>query len=413
MLNILLITWALFAGIIMARALNIFKLPNVTAYLIAGVLIGPSILGRLSIEGIGFNNFEEVHRITIISDVALGFIAFANGHEFKLHNLRNFGKQVFTIGILQAVIATICVDIVLVVLHFVIPDIVTLPMAITLGAIAAATAPASTLMVVKQYNAKGPVADILLPIVAINDAVGLVIFSISFGVAGAMVSGNASILNILVEPVLEITLSLILGAIVAVVLTFIVNRLNTKSSQLMMIITSIILIVAIAKLSLKVGEFGISFSPLLSCMMLGAVFCNMYKYSDELMDDTYNWSQPVLVLFFVLSGAELNLSVFTNIIVVMVGLAYIFARTFGKYFGAKFSATIAGSNNVVRKYLGIALLPQAGVALGMSAIAANAFGENGLLIRNITLFGVLIYELVGPTFTKMALIKAGDIKSKL
>ena len=412
MLFLLLISWALFAGLLMTRVTNIFKLPDVTAYLIVGVIIGPSILGKLGIQGIGFTSFEEVDSLSIISDVALGFIAFAIGNKFKLSEIKHIGKQAFVIGIFQAVVATLCVDVVLILLHYIMPDIVTIPMAITLGAIAAATAPAATLMVVKQYKANGPVTDILLPVVALDDAVGLVIFAASFGTASAMISGNANVLNLIVEPILEIVASLLLGSVVALILTYLESKFFSNTNRLILIIASIIITVAIAKVSFRVGSFGGSFSPLLVCMMLGTVFCNICPLSGELMDIADKWSQPILVLFFVLSGAELDLSVFQNPIVIVVGIIYVLTRSFGKYIGARISADMVGSKEVIKKYLGITLLPQAGVALGMSAIVARSLGANGLLIRNITLFGVLIYELIGPTLTKIALEKAGEITEK-
>ena len=412
MLNLLLITWALFAGLLMTRVTNLFKLPDVTAYLIVGVIIGPSILGRLGIDGIGFVNYDEVESLSIISDVALGFIAFAIGNEFKLKDLQHIGKQALIIGVLQAVITTIIVDITLICMHKVMPEVVTIPMAISLGAIASATAPAATLMVIKQYKAKGPVTDILLPVVALDDAVGLVVFACSYGVASGLISGNVYILNLIVEPIIEIIMSLLLGSIVAVILTYLESRFHSNSNRLILIIASIVLTVAIAKLSFKFGAFAGSFSPLLVCMMLGTVFCNICPLSDDLMERANKWSQPILVLFFVLSGAELNLEIFKNPIIVSIGIIYVLARSVGKYLGARISATIAHSSEVVKKYLGITLLPQAGVALGMSAIVASSLGREGTMIRNITLFGVLIYELVGPTLTKVALTKAGDIKEK-
>ena len=412
MLNLLLIAWALFAGLLMTRITNIFKLPDVTAYLIVGVIIGPSILGKIGVDGVGFTSFEEVESLSIISDVALGFIAFAIGNEFKLKDLKHIGRQALIIGVLQAVAATICVDIALVVMHFMMPNVVTIPMAITLGAIASATAPAATLMVIKQYKAKGPVTNILLPVVALDDAVGLVIFACSFGVANGIISGNANILNLIIEPLLEIVMSILLGGIVALILTYLESKFYSNSNRLILIIASITLTVAIAKITFRFGSFEGSFSPLLVCMMLGTIFCNICPLSDDLMVRADKWSKPILVLFFVLSGAELDLAVFKNPIVVFVGIVYILARSFGKYFGARFSAMLANSSEVVKKYLGITLLPQAGVALGMSAIAARTLGNDGTLIRNITLFGVLIYELVGPTLTKVALTKAGDIKEK-
>lgn len=412
MLELLLIVWALFAGLLMTRLTNLFKLPDVTAYLIIGVIIGPSVLGKLGIQGLGFTSFEEVNSFSLISDVALGFIAFAIGSEFKLKEVKHIGKRAFIIGVFQALTATICVDVVIGIMHMIAPNIVTMPMAILLGAIAAATAPAATIMVVRQYRAKGPVTDILLPVVAIDDAVGLMVFAISFGVATSLVSGTVNILNLIIEPLLEITLSLLLGAAVAYILTFLETKFYSNSNRLILIIASIILTVAIAKISFRIGSFGASFSSLLVCMMLGTVFCNICPLADDLMERANRWSQPIIVLFFVLSGAELDLVVFRSPVVVMVGVAYIIARSTGKYFGARVSAAACGCDENVVKYLGITLLPQAGVALGMSAIIGRSFGQHGEIIRSITLFGVLIYELFGPTFTKIALTKAGDIKEE-
>ena len=409
MLNLLLITWALFAGLLMTRITNYFRLPDVTAYLVVGVIIGPSILGRLGIEGIGFINFEEVESLAIISDVALGFIAFAIGNEFKLEEVKKIGKQAFTIGILQAVITTIIVDIVLIAVHILVKGSITIPMAIMLGAIAAATAPAATIMVVRQYKAKGPVTDILLPVVALDDAVGLVVFAISSGIASSFMSGNVRLLNLALEPIFEITLSVLFGSFVAIILTYLERFFHSNSNRIILIIASIILTVAIAKLSFKIMNFNLVFSPLLVCMTLGTVFCNICPLSEDLMERADTWSKPILVLFFVLSGAELNLSVFKNALVVAIGIVYVIARTTGKYFGARISSNISGSCDTVKKYLGITLLPQAGVALGMSAIVAESFGYDGMIIRNVTLFGVLIYELFGPTLTKIALVKAGEI----
>lgn len=409
-LNLFLITWALYAGLLTTRIGNIFRLPDITSYLVVGVLIGPSVLGRLGIRGIGFVSFEEVERLSILSDVALGFIAFSIGSEFKMNNLKTIGRQATTIGILQAVITSICVDIVFIALHFIMPDVISMQVALTLGAIAAATAPAATLLVVKQYKAMGSVTDVLLPVVALDDAVGLMIFAISFGIAQTLNTGTLSVFTLIIEPILSIILSLFLGTVAAIFLNNIESLFKSYSNRLVLVIGTVILSIAIAKITFSTDLFSVSFSPLLVCMMLGTVFCNICPDSDELMQLADRWANPILVLFFVLSGAELNLDVFKDKTIIMIGIIYILARCFGKYYGARISATIAGSPSEVRKYLGITLFPQAGVALGMSAIAATSLGADGLLIRNITLFGVLIYELFGPVLTKNALIKSGDIK---
>ena len=297
MLNLFLITWALFAGLLMTRVGNIFKLPDVTAYLVVGVIIGPSILGKLGMPGVGFVSFDEVNRFSIISDIALGFIAFLIGAEFKLKNIKHIGKQAVVIGIFQALTATICVDAVVIALHVFMPDIVTVPMALILGAIATATAPAATLLVVKQYKAKGHVTDILLPVVALDDAVGLMVFAISSGIAQSLINGNVNIVGIIVEPIVVIVLSLLLGTVVAIILNELEKYFYSHSNRLILIIGSIILTVGVAKISFTLGGFSGSFSPLLVCMMLGTVFCNICPLADDLMERADFWSKPIIVLY--------------------------------------------------------------------------------------------------------------------
>ena len=406
---LLLIAVALFAGLLMTRLFVKFHLPDVTAYLVAGVLIGPCVLGRLNL---GFSTFEQVDSLSLISDVALGFIAFAIGHEFRLSALKQTGRQATIIGILQAVIATAFVDITLVVFHFLRPDLLSLPVAITLGAIAAATAPAATLMVVRQYKAKGPVTDVLLPVVALDDAVGLVIFAVSFGIAQAMLNGTTHIAALIIEPLIEVVLSIAFGGLTGVVLTYLERYFHSHRNRNALIVGSVIITVAISQLKIPVGTFTFGFSSLLVCMMLGTVFCNFCPLSEELMLQADRWSGPAVTLFFVLSGAALEFNVFSDPAVILIGVAYILARSIGKMAGAHWSSILAGSPQTVKKYLGITLLPQAGVALGMCTTAYRVLGGgDGTLIRNIVLFSVLIYELVGPSLTKWALTKAGDIQA--
>ena len=406
---LLLTALALFAGLLMTRVFKKINLPDVTAYLVTGVLIGPCCLGGL---GLGFRTFDQVESLGLISDVALGFIAFAIGHEFRLATLRQTGKQATVIGILQAVITTVVVDLAMIVFHLARPDLMNMESAIVLGAIAAATAPAATLMVVRQYKAKGPVTDILLPVVALDDAVGLVIFAVSMGAAQSIRAGTGSLAPLIVEPLAEVVLSLIMGGVAGFLLTILERYFQSHRNRNALIVGSVILTVALSQLSFYAGPFRIGFSSLLVCMMLGTVFCNYCPLSDELMLAADRWSGPVLTLFFVLSGAALQFQVFAQPAVIMIGLAYILARSVGKYLGARISSTIAHSSEKVRKYLGITLLPQAGVALGMCVTAARTMGEQGQMIRNIILFAVLVYELIGPSLTKVALTKAGDIQEK-
>ncbi len=409
MYALLSLSVALLAGLMLSRLAKLAKLPAVTAYLVAGILVGPYCLGAFGVNGLGFTSMENVHYFSLISDVALGFIAFSIGNEFRLSQLKKTGKQATVIGIFQAVVTTAVVDIVLICLHFAMPDKLSLPAAIVLGAVASATAPAATLMVVKQYKAKGELTDILLPVVALDDAVGLMLFAASFGVAKAFISGKVDVISIVVEPLLEIVLSLLLGAIMGFLFHFCERFFHSNSKRLSMSVAFVLLTVAISMLKFDIGGIHISFSSLLVCMMLGTVFCNICDLSEELMGRVDRWTAPIFILFFVISGAELELSVFTDVAIVVIGLVYILARSAGKYGGAFLSAKSVKCNDHIVKYLGVTLLPQAGVALGM-AIKAQQLGAEGMIVANITLFAVLIYELVGPTLTKIALTKAGDIK---
>ena len=410
--TLLILSVALFAGLMLSRLAKVMQLPAVTAYLVAGIMIGPYLLGRLGIQGLGFTSMDEIHTYSLLSDAALGFIAFSIGNEFRLSQLKKTGKQATVIGIFQAVFTTLLVDACLIGLHFLIPDKFPLPAAIILGAIASATAPAATLMVVKQYKAKGPLTDILLPIVALDDAVGLVLFAVSFGVAKAMINNSFDLISMILEPILEVVFSLLLGFIMGLLFSFFEKFFHSRSKRLAMSVTFVLLTVALSMIKFELPIFGgvhVASSTLLVCMMLGTVFCNICDFSEELMDRIDRWTAPLFILFFVISGAELEFSIFKDYIIILIGIAYIVCRSFGKYYGARISSASVHCEPNIRKYLGITLLPQAGVALGM-AMKSKELGEIGLIVANITLFGVLIYELVGPLLTKISLTKAGEIQ---
>ncbi len=408
-MNILLsLSVALFAGLMLSRLAKLVKLPAVTAYLVAGILIGPYLLGSFGVDGLGFTSMADIKTYGLLSDVALGFIAFSIGNEFRLSDLKHTGKQATVIGIVQAVVATLLVDAALITLHFIFPDILPLPSAIVLGAVASATAPAATLMVVKQYKSKGPLTDILLPIVALDDAVGLILFAVSFGIAKALMSGHIDIISVVVEPVLEVVFSLGLGALMGFLFSFFERFFHSRSKRLAMSVTFVFLTVALSMIDFHIGKVHIAFSSLLVCMMLGTVFCNVCDFSEELMERIDRWSSPLFILFFVISGAELELSIFKEPVIVGIGAVYIIFRSLGKYLGAFGSAKAMRCDPNIVKYLGITLLPQAGVSLGM-AIKAETLGPEGAIVANITLFSVLIYELVGPFLTKVSLTKAGEI----
>lgn len=408
---LLALSIAMLAGLMMSRLTKLWNLPAVTAYLVAGVLIGPYVLGQLGIPGIGFISTEDVESYSVISNAALGFIAFSMGNEFRISSLKKSGRQAVVIAIFQALAATIAVDAALIAVHFLVPEQFPLSCAITLGAIATATAPAATLMVVKQYKAEGPLTQTLLPVVALDDVVGLIVFAISFGIAKALESGHIDFISVLIEPIIEVVASLVLGTVIGLLFNFTEQFFHSRSKRMSISVTYVFLAVALSMLEFPIGGVTVSFSSLLVCMMMGTVFCNLCDFSEELMDRMDRWTGPIMVLFFVISGAELQLSVFKNPIIVIVGLIYIIFRSLGKIEGAKLSAKFMKCEPAIQKYLGITLLPQAGVSLGMS-LTAMSLGEAGIIIRNISLFAVLIYELVGPLLTKIALEKAGEIPEK-
>lgn len=412
MSTLLSVSIALLAGLLMTRLFKPFKLPDVTAYLIAGVLIGPYCVGALGVDGFGFSSMHAVEALGLVADVALGFIAFSIGSEFRLEELKKTGKQAFVIGIVQAFVATLFVDLALLGVHYMMPDKLSLPQLLVLGAIATATAPAATLMVVRQYKADGPLTKLLLPIVALDDAVGLIVFAVSFGIAKTILSGQVDLVSIILNPLVEIVCSLILGAIMGWILTQLEKMFHSNTNRLNMTIAFVFLTVALSMLDFHIGPVHIAFSSLLVCMMLGTIFCNICPLSEDLMGRSDKWTSPLLAIFFVISGAELELSVFADIAIVGIGVVYIIFRCLGKYFGTLVSAKATKCAPQICKYLGITLFPQAGVALGMCAIVASStdFGDQGTLIRNITLFAVLIYELFGPLMTRQALMSAGEIK---
>ncbi len=407
--TLLSVSIALLTGLIMTRFFKPLRLPSVTAYLIAGVLIGPYFLGRLGISGVGFSSSEQVGALALVSEVALGFIAFSIGNEFRLDELKKTGKQALVVGVVQALVATLFVDLALLAVHFIMPDKLSVPQLITMGAIATATAPAATLMVVRQYKAHGPLTRLLLPIVALDDAVGLVVFAVSFGIAKTMMSGSVDLISIIVNPIIEIVFSLLLGAVMGWVLTQLEKLFNSNTNRLNLTIAAVFLTASLAMLDFKIGPVHIQFSSLLVCMMLGTVFCNICPLSKDLMSASDKWTSPLFAIFFVISGAELELGVFTDGAIVLIGAVYIIFRSLGKYTGTFVSTKATKCEPQICKYLGITLLPQAGVALGMCTTAMQ-LGDAGRLIRNITLFAVLIYELVGPLLTRKALECAGEIK---
>ena len=399
---------ALVGGLLLTRVTKLMHLPAVTAYLVAGLLLGPFCIGKLGLPGLGFNSLEQVEALQVLTKTALGFIAFTIGNEFRLGQLKAMGKPAIIIGILQAVVTTILVDLILIGLHLLRPDIISIPCALTLGAIASATAPAATLMVIRQYKADGPLTQLLMLVVAIDDAVGLLLFSVSFGIATALANGQVSIVAVAVEPIVEVVLSLGLGALMGFLLHHTEQFFHSRSKRMSLSVAFVLLTVGLSTLHFEVGPIHCGFSLLLVCMMTGTIFCNICPTSEELMERIEGWTMPLNILFFVLSGAELDLQILANPVTILVGVVYIIARSLGKYLGADMSCALTHQATPIRKNLGITLLPQAGVALGMALTAATL--SDGALARNVVLFAVLIYELVGPTLTKRSLLDVGEIK---
>ena len=399
---------ALVGGLLLTRVTKLMHLPAVTAYLVAGLLLGPFCIGRIGLPGLGFNSLEQVEALSVLTQTALGFIAFTIGNEFRLGQLKAMGKSAIIIGILQAVVTTVMVDLILIGLHQLRPDVISIPCALTLGAIASATAPAATLMVVRQYKAEGPLTQLLMLVVAIDDAVGLLLFSVSFGIATALAHGQVSILAVAVEPIVEVVLSLGLGALMGWLLHFTEQFFHSRSKRMSLSVAFVLLTVGLSTLHFDIAGIHCGFSLLLVCMMTGTVFCNICPTSEELMERIEGWTMPLNILFFVISGAELDLQILAHPVTILVGVVYIIARSMGKYLGSDVSCALTRQATPIRKNLGITLLPQAGVALGMALTASTL--PDGALTRNVVLFAVLIYELVGPALTKRSLLAVGEIK---
>ena len=399
---------AIIGGLMMTRLTKKVHLPAVTGYLVAGLLMGPFCLGALGVPGLGFQSLEQMEALKIITQSALGFIAFSMGNEFRLEQLKHMGHKAIFIGVVQAVVTTALVDVVLITVHLMFPQMLSLPAAIVLGAIASATAPAATLMVVRQYKADGPLTRLLLLVVAIDDAVGLLLFSVSFGIASALESGAASVMGVLVEPIVEIVLSLGLGTVMGIAMDQVEHMFHSRSKRMALSVAFVLLAVGLSMLKFEVGGVHCGFSLLLVCMMTGTVFCNVCDTSEELMGRVEGWTGPLNILFFVISGAELDLQILANPVTLIVGVVYIIARSAGKYLGAYGSCRAMKCSAPITKHLGITLLPQAGVALGMAITAAQL--SDGSLVRNVILFSVLVYELVGPALTKRSLLLAGEIR---
>lgn len=385
--SLLAVALALTAGLVLNRVVKKIHLPRVTGYLVAGLVVGPCVA----------NLFTEaaLAQTRVVTEVALGFIAFSIGAEFKFADLKKIGGSILTITMFQSLAACLFVNVALFAFGF--PG----PVAITLGAIATATAPAATLMVIRQYHAKGPVTDTLLPVVALDDAVGLIVFSVSLSIAKVMESGSALSINaMLVQPLVEIAASVVGGVLLGLVLCWALRFFHSDANRLCLVITAVFLGTALASV--------FNLSSLLLNMCVGAVMANLRNDFEKVLAINDAWTPPLFLMFFVISGAGLDLKILPY--VGLLGVVYIIARALGKYFGALAGSALTRQSPNIRKYLGLTLLPQAGVAIGMSQIVIDALPVYGARIRAVVLAATLVYELAGPLVTKVALTKAGEIQ---
>ena len=385
---LLALSIAMAVGLLMSRFIRLIHLPNVTAYLIAGLLVGPYVLNVLSPK----LNSE----LAIISDVALGFIAYSIGSEFKLTYLKEIGIKPMVITLFEGCTASLFVFVTLLVMGQ------PLPLGLALGAIAAATAPAATLMVVRQYKANGPVTKMLLPVVAMDDALGLMLYAVMMAIARTIERGTAlTVTTLLLKPLGEIFGSLALGVLLGLVLVYVLRFFHSRGNKLALTIMMVFAAVGLSSM------WGLS--SLLVCMMLGATMVNLCPQSNVMLEQCDRFTPPLFLLFFVLSGANLDLSVLPT--VGMVGVAYVLSRALGKSLGGTMGAVVEKCDPNIVKYLGLTLIPQAGVAIGMARMSMTALPEYGAVINAVVLSGTLIYELTGPVITKIVLTRAGEIKS--
>lgn len=381
---------AMLAGLLMTRITRLVKLPNVTAYLIAGVLIGPCVF-KLVPE-------DQLTNFSIITEAALGFIAFSIGDQFKLESLKAIGKPALIITALESIGAVVFTMSITLLLGF---DPI---ICIMLGALSASTAPAATLLIVRQYKTSGPLTDMLLPVVAADDATGLIAYSICVNIAINMVNHQSfNVTNTLLIPLLDIVIALLLGAFLGFLLALSNRYFKSHTNRMSLVIAGVFLGVGLA------DHFGLS--NLLLCMAMGAVYVNLRDDAERILGCIDDWTYPLFMLFFVISGAQLNLATLPK--VGLIGIVYIIARFSGKFAGSWLGGTITHQPAVVKDNIGWALMPQAGVAIGMATMAlAQLPAEYGQPIQTVILSATLVYEVIGPIASKNALKRAGEIHTE-
>lgn len=385
MSTLLYLAIMIFTGMLFGRLAKLVRLPNVTGYLVGGLIIGPSVLNLIPADAL--------NGMDLISDVALGFIAFSIGNEFKISYFKRVGATPIVIAILESLLAVIFVVIGLLIAGC------SLPFSLVLGSIAAATAPAATIMVIKQYKAKGPMTETLLSVVAIDDATALIFFGICVAIAGALEGSGTSLGQALLSPLIEILGAVVVGFVLGLLFLIPMRWFKKDGNRLSLTIAFVFLGVGLADLC--------GFSSLLLCMAMGAALANFSRETPQIMKLTDALTPPIFLLFFVSSGAALQISILPSI--GLAGIIYVLLRVAGKMAGASLGGILCHAEPAVKKYLGLALVPQAGVAIGLSLIATTAVPEYGATIRAIVLCATLIYEIIGPALSKLSLKKSGEI----
>jgi len=384
---LLKISIVLFVGILGGRLAKRLSLPNVTGYLVAGLFIGPSFFKLIT--------DHDVQTFSIINEIALAAIAFSIGSEFELKDLLKVGKNIVIITLAEALGAMLLVFIVT---HYIFDQ--SFVFSIVIASMSAATAPAATIMVIKQYKANGPLTKTILPVVAIDDAVGIMAFGVAISIAKLSIGAtDSSFLQMIGHPLIEIIGSLLLGFLFGVLLTYVSNRAHNQEELLAMVLASIAAGTGMANL--------LALSPLLTCMMLGATLVNLMRNSNRVFTIINDFTPPIYLLFFTLAGASLHLDILSS--VGALGIGYILARGGGKLIGAALGARAVNAESAVVKYLGLSLLPQGGVSIGLSMIVRQQLPQYSEAITTVILFSVLVYETAGPVLAKIAIQKAGEI----
>mgnify|MGYP003295219652 CR=1 FL=1 len=424
--QILCIALALFVGLLSSRLMGLLKLPHVTGYLISGIIFGPYVLGKyIGGWSADITSQTSINAIKWISEITLGFIAFTIGCSFKREALKSVGKKVVVITLCEALGGAVITIGALFIAHIFLKDALPISIILTLGAIACATAPAATLMVIRQYKARGPVVDTLIPVVAFDDAVALIAFAILFSVSKSLAGGtNISVMEFLIVPIIEILVSLGLGTLLGLLISVGCRFFKSRANRSIMIICSIFIVVGLSMLAVsknwKIFGIDFTFSSLLSCMMIGAMFINIRSDAGRVIERIDNITPPLYMLFFVISGASLDITIFASknaLSIVIIALVYAIFRCVGKWTGSYISSKSTHAEPTVQKYLGFTLFPQAGVAIGLATTANQTFINLGYenlasMVLAVILSATIIYELVGPIITKIALKKAGEISEE-